>query len=183
MEKEPIKIAFIGTSCVGKTTLVDLLRGQHKGNEDVVFLEEQARLFFAQNTVSDRFSAVTQGKIQAIILQNEQIAHAKKPKIIFYDRSVLDAVVYTRSAGDKEGSENLLREVEFWLPTYKRFLLLDPKDIPYKTDDVRKEDEETRRKFHQAFVDFFEEKQIPFELVSGTIEERLARIAEILEEN
>lgn len=171
------KIVFMGTSSVGKTTTLEEAR---KRFPDAAFAEEAARDFFANNTVSDRFSAETQGRIQAMALENEKAAHESGAGIIFCDRSVLDAVVYTREHGDLEGAEDLFRRVQFWLSTYDRFLLLDPLDIPYQQDGIRTESEEKRNSFHKVFIEFFEEKGIPYEILSGTIEERMKRIEEII---
>lgn len=171
------KIAFMGTSSVGKTTILEAARERFL---DAAFVEEASRDFFANNAVSDRFSAETQGKIQAMALENEKAAHESGATIIFCDRSVLDAVVYTREHGDPEGAEELFRRVQSWLPTYDRFLLLDPVDIPYEQDEIRTESEEKRNSFHKVFTEFFEEKGIPYELLSGTVKERLKRIEEIV---
>lgn len=176
-EKEPRKIAFVGTSCVGKTTLIDTLRN----NPNVAIVEEAARIFFTQNPqIVERFSAHTQGQVQALALKNEQIAHKSGASIIVCDRSVIDAVVYVRSQGDKKGAEELLDRVKFWLPTYNKFLLLDPSDIPYTKDDIRQESEEVRQGFHNAFLEFFKDTDIPYELLSGTIGKRTKRINQII---
>lgn len=182
VEKEGVrKFAFVGTSCIGKTTILDHYRQRYSDNPNVVFVEEAARVFFTENpSITDRFSVEAQGQVQALALQNEQVAHSSGATVIFCDRSVIDAVAYVRANGDKEGSEELLQRVTFWLPTYHKFLLLDPADIPYATDDIRQEDEVTRQQFHSAFVELFEEKQIPYELLSGTVDERMARIDELL---
>lgn len=180
-EKFPFKIAFVGTSCIGKTTLLEDLRMHYDQNQAIVFVEEAARLFFTQNPqITDRFSVDIQGKIQDLALQNERNAYQSRANIILCDRSVIDAVVYVRSQGDKEGAEKLLKRIEFWLPTYRKFILLNPADIPYQTDDVRQETEQTRHKFHEAFIEFFAGKKLPYELVSGNPQERLKRIKNIL---
>lgn len=172
-----IKIAFVGTSCTGKTTLVD----NYRDNPNVLVVDEAARIFFTQNPgIAERFSVDTQGKVQALALKNEQAAHQSGARLILCDRSVIDAVVYVRSQGDKKGAEKLLNRVRFWLPTYHKFLLLDPADIPYKTDDIRQEDETTRQNFHNAFLEFFSETGLPFELLSGKLEKRVKRIEEII---
>ncbi len=175
-DKRQRKIAFMGTSSVGKTTTLEVAK---KKFPNAVFVEEAARDFFANNIISDRFSAETQGKIQAMVLKNEKAAHESGARVIFCDRSVLDAVVYTREHGDPEGAEELFRRVQFWLPTYYLFLLLDPADIPYQQDEIRQESEEKRNAFHNVFVEFFEEKGISYELLSGTIEQRMKKIEDI----
>lgn len=175
------KIAFVGTSRTGKTAIFEHYQQKFNGHSKVAFVEEAARRYFRDNThIVDRFAKEPQGEIQQLALGAEQKAHASGAEIIICDRSVIDAVAYVRANGDREGSEELLEKVAFWLPTYHKFLLLDPSGVPYETDEIRKEDEETRQQFHTAFMELFEEKQILYELVSGTLEERIRRIDDIL---
>src|SRR5262249_30314293 len=151
------KLAFIGTSCVGKTTLLEQYRESFKNDPRVACVAEAARIFFATYTRPDRFSADAQGKIQLLALKSEQEAHATGASLLFCDRSVLDAVVYVRAHGDRQGASMLLKRVQTWIPTYSKLLLLDPTDVDYVTDGIRQEDLQTRQHFHDAFIDFFEE--------------------------
>lgn len=180
-QEQPRKLAFVGTSCIGKTTLFEYYRQRYSGNPQVAFVEEAARVFFQANPeITDRFSAESQGRVQALALQNEQVAHNSGAKVILCDRSVIDAVAYVKAYDDPRGANQLLDNVSFWLPTYHKLLLLDPIGVPYSTDEVRKEDPEKRQQFHDAFVALFAEKEIPYELLSGTLEERISRVDEIL---
>lgn len=179
--KRQMKIAFIGTSCVGKTTLLERYRETFKNDPGVVCVAEAARMFFANHTVSDRFSVETQGKIQLLALRNEQEAYATGAHLLFCDRSVLDAVVYVRACGDKLGANKLFERVQTWTSTYSKLLLLDPVGIDYVTDGIRQEDLDTRQQFHDAFIHFFQETSLPYELLNGTFQERCRRIDEILE--
>ena len=176
------KIAFVGTMSIGKTTIFDHYRRKFSGDPTVAFVEEAARRYFRDHPeIVDRFAKDPQGEIQQLALSDEQKAHASGARIITCDRAVIDAVVYVRANGDRQGSEDLLKRVEFWLPTYHKFLLLDPVGVPFVADEVREEDEEKKRQhFHNVFIELFGEKKIPYELVSGTLEERIARIDEIL---
>lgn len=172
-----IKIAFVGTSSVGKTSLLWEYKKRMGKNPSIAFVHEAARDFFKDNaTVKKRFAKDTQEKIQSLMLKREKKAHGSGAKIILCDRSVIDAVVYVRSTGDKEGSNELFEKVRFWLPTYYKFFLLDPADVIYKKDNIRQENEKVRQAFHKAFLDFFKEKRIPFELLSGTMEERMVKV-------
>lgn len=71
-------------------------------------------------------------------------------------------------------------DVVFWLSSYYKIFLLDPTDVPYVTNKVRKEDVRTREKFHVAFLALFAEKQIEYELLSGALKNRIQRVDEIL---
>ncbi len=175
-----MKIAFIGTSCVGKTTLLEEYRETFKNDPRVAFVAEAARTFFAHHPVSDRFSVEAQGKIQLLALKNEQEAHATGARLLFCDRSVLDAVVYVRASGDHQGASQLFERVRMWAATYTKLLLLDPAGVDYVTDGIRQEDLETRQQIHDAFIQFFQETSLPYELLKGAFQERCRRIDEIL---
>ncbi|KKQ67109.1 MAG: hypothetical protein US86_C0001G0036 [Candidatus Daviesbacteria bacterium GW2011_GWA2_38_24] len=181
--ENPMKVTFVGTSCIGKTTLLDEYRTKFNGNPRVNIVDEAARIYFTQNPgTSNRFGKEAQGSVQALALQQEQAAHESKAEVILCDRSVIDAVVYVKASGDQEGALELLDRVKFWLPTYNKFLLLNPTDVPYQTDEVRQESEQVRQGFHNAYLEFFEESGIPYELLSGTLEQRVERVDEILSE-
>ena len=184
--KEVEKFALVGAACVGKTTLLNDLREASSQRPDVVFLDEVARDFFQQNPTdpSEVFSLGIQSRLQDLILEREQQAHALKPTFIICDRSVLDSPVHLKAMGDEEGANKLLERVHFWLPTYNCFFLLDPKDILYEQDKIRRESEETRNSIHQAFIDFFQQHgSIPFRVLSGSLEERLRLLQGILAGN
>ena len=177
------KVALIGTSCVGKTSIIEHFR--NSGEEvKLAIVDEAATIFFTQNPdITDRFSEEAQGKVQELALKLEGDARVSGAKAILCERSVLDAVAYVWSQGDRQGAERLFERVAFWLPTYDKFLLLDPKGVPYKKQGTRQEDEEQRNQFHQGFLELFEEKQIPYELLNGSLEERVKRVDEILTED
>lgn len=176
---EILKVAFVGTSCVGKTTLVEEYR--KRGIPGLLITDEAARDYFTRNpTVVDRFSVGVQSEIQALVLRNEQIAYKSGASRIICDRSVLDAVAYVRSQGDIKGSRQLLERIKFWIPTYENLLLLDPADIPYQIDSIRQESEEVRQKFHQVFLELFQEEGISYELLSGTLVQRISRVNQFL---
>ena len=183
IERDVRKIAFVGTSSVGKTELINQLRSKHSDDPRFAFAPEAARIFFtAHSEISqeERFSAKVQGQVQDLQLDLEKEAHDSGATTIFCDRSVLDAIVYTRANEEIPESEDLYIKVASWIYTYTKVFLLDPTDIIYETDDIRQENEATRQKNHDAFVTFFEEKQIPYELLSGTVEQRITRIEGIL---
>lgn len=176
-QEHPRKFAFVGAGGVGKTTIIDALKNIHANDQSVVFVEEAARLYFRKNpNISDRFSVGPQGKIQALALEKEQLAHAQYPKLIFTDRAVIDAVVYTRANGDKEGAEQLLKGIDYWLPTYNKFFLPSPDGIPFVNDTERKEEEAVRTRLHSEFVAFFVQTGLPVTVLIGTLNQRIKQV-------
>ena len=176
------KIALVGTSCVGKSSIWEHFKGQ-PNNSLIAFVDEAAREYFKKNPNipdSEKFSIKHQGPIQDLQMEYEQTAHKNGTEIILCDRSVLDAVAYVRGHGDRKGSDFLLRKVQHWIPTYHTIFLLDPKDVPYRQDEIRKESPETRQRNHEVFVELFAEAQIPHRVLVGTLEERIEKVQEVI---
>lgn len=184
-EGEPLKIAFVGTSCTGKTTLFERFRREYTNNDPIVFSEEGARAYFEQRKKEGkpppaRFTVDIQRAIQERTIQNEKKAHASKPTIIFCDSSTIDQPIYTRAFGDKEGAELLYQGISSWIPTYSKFYMLDPRDVPFQNDEVRKESANERQRVHDTFVEVFAEKGIVYDLLSGTVEERFQTVDKLV---
>lgn len=175
------KIAFVGTSCTGKTTLVEEYKKRFRGNHKGVVVDEAARSFFSQNPhIRDRFSTAVQGQIQNLALNNEKAAQLSGSPIIICDRSVLDAVAYARAYRDTKGAKILFEGIRHWIPTYNWIFLLNPADIPYQQDAIRTESEKERQEFHVAFMELFRETGVAYELLSGTVEQRIAQVDTVL---
>jgi nicotinamide riboside kinase len=178
--KNPLKIAFVGTSCTGKTALFEHCRRQYGESNSFAFVEEGARAYFRANPIPARFTVDVQRAIQEVMLDNERKAHSVNPSAIFCDSSIIDQVVYTRAFGDKKGAEELYEGISLWIPTYSKFFMLDPRDVKFENDDVRKESISDRQRVFETFCELLEEKGIPYELLKGTTEERFVRVDEFV---
>ena len=178
------KLALIGAFGSGKTTLFNALKQRMQQDPRLAFVEEVFRKYLENNRLSvvERNSLDVQRNIQEFIIASELIARASNPSIIVCDSSVLTTSMYLRGMGDKEGSLELLDAIEFWLPTYDSFLLLDCADVPYMQDAIRQESEEQRQRNHDAYIELFAQKHIPYLLINGTMPERLKTVETILQE-
>lgn len=174
-EGDPLKIAFVGTSCTGKTTLFNYFRKNYTADPRIGFSEEGARAYFQENVIPERFTVEIQKAIQDRTIRNEQEALAGNPVIGMTDSSPFDQVIYTKAFGDDEGAEKLYQRISPSIPTYK-FYMLDPRDVPFQNDDVRKESADERQRVHDTFVEVFAEKGIVYDLLSGTVEERFQTV-------
>ncbi len=183
MSKTPKKFALIGTSCVGKTTLLLKLKdyfAEKKPHLKVTLVNEAARLYFSTHKTRKPFSFYHQEKIQKLIQKMEQEASGKKYHLVFCDRSVFDAVPYVASTKDEKSIQILLRRANKWLHTYTHLFLLDPKDIPYQKDEIRKESKYTREKFHKLFQVYLQKVSVPWTIIGGTEKDRLEKISSII---
>lgn len=174
------KIAIVGGSSTGKTTLWNNLKEKNQTDPRIVFVHESARQFFTNNPDHINFTLDVQEKILDLVLENEQRAMTLNPKLIVTDTSALEVMFYTLVQGDVSGSEYLYNRLKKYIPTYTKFLLLNPEDVRFENDEVRMESKETRDKIHTLMVDFYHKEHLPFNLISGTIPERLKRINDII---
>lgn len=175
------KFAIVGGSSTGKTTLLKLLEEAYQDNPDVVFVHESARQFFSENPDQINFSLSVQEKILDLVFENEKKAEIGNPRLIVTDTSALEVMFYTRASGDEEGATQLMGKIENYIPSYDKFLLMNPIDVQFINDEIRLEDKETRDKIHQMLVDFYHHNQLKFELIAGTIPERKKRVSDIIE--
>jgi nicotinamide riboside kinase len=177
----PKKIALIGTSCVGKTTILKRVKKYFSDQTDVLFLTEAARIFFHNNpNLPDRFASDVQIQIQQLVIQREREAQQQNPTVIVSDRSVLDPTAYAKANGDETGSETLIDNVTNWIPTYSKFLLLDPKGVPFKNDFIRNETIQMRQAVHDAFVLILKKQNIPYTLITGKREDRVKQVISLI---
>lgn len=177
------KYALIGTSCVGKTTLVTALTrtlAKEISGIKIEMVEEAGRIYFTHNPTNEPFTYFHQRQVQTLQKLQEQIAYFKNPHIILTDRSVLDAVAYLKAMGANGHAKNLLSKERDWLGSYNYFFLLDPKGVPYKTDNIRTEKKSTREAFHKTFTQILAKLKLPHKLVSGTEQKRVKTMLEII---
>lgn len=180
---ETSKVAFVGAACTGKTTAFDYYQQRNGTNPRVGFVSEAARAFYQDHPeVVPQYTTKNSLRIQSYVLGREQAAQTADRQLILTDRSVADGIVNTRLNGDRQGADILYDNVQFWLPTYNRFLVFSPEDIPFQRDHVRYETDAVRQRAHDLFIDFFLEKALPFAIIRGTFAARVRNIDAILQE-
>ncbi len=172
------KIALVGASCTGKTTLFEALRTHYADHPQIAFAEEAARKYFSEHITPDhlRRTVKVQWGIMQAVMANEAAATKPNTELLICDRSLLDAHVFTYTGIDKKGAEALFQKVLPQMASYTKFYILNPADVPYKTDGIRLESEAVRMQIHANFMKAFEKYQLNFELISGTIQEKLQKI-------
>lgn len=175
-----IKLAIVGGSSTGKTTLFENLQKQHSQDSRLAFVHESARQFFNENTVEIPFDFINQEKILELALLNEKLALQTNPKIIITDTSALEVMFYTQVLGNEQGAHNLLLRLEDYIPTYTKFLVMNTNDVTFKNDDIRRESEATRDTIHSMLINFYQTRNLPFVIISGTVPQRQKKVTEII---
>ena len=177
------KFALIGTSSVGKTTLITILQkelSKKYKDKTILISEEAARYYFSKKKVRKPFSFKNQKNVQNLAKKFEKKLQDNGTDLIISDRSVLDAVAYVHATGDEKGAEKLYKRMDKWLETYDHLFLLDPKGVDYQVDDVRREDERTRNKFHLSFVKILGSSDLPYSLINGDKKQRVNKMVKII---
>lgn len=174
------KIAIVGGSATGKTTLLARLENQFAQNPNVVFVHESARQFFTENPHNITFSFEAQEKILDLVLENEKHAMSRHPRLIVTDTSALEVMFYTKVHGDEKGAAVLLKRIESYIATYTKFLVMNPNDVAFENDAIRRESKEVRDRIHRLIIEFYHTNNLRFELISGTIPERQKRVSDII---
>lgn len=168
--------AFSGAGCVGKTTLINLLKMHFVKNPEIGFIREACRDYFEANPMSEeqRFSSGVQSAIQHLAIQD--LLGSFFYKHAYSDRSIFDAPAYLYALGHQDWAKVLLQRAAPMLSWYEKIYLLSPEGIEHTNDSIRSESADTRTKLHNGIVEFFDLYEIPYRLLVGTPEQRLAAV-------
>jgi nicotinamide riboside kinase len=152
-----VKIAFIGTHGVGKTTLCyDLASVLKRQGVHVDIVKEVARL--SPLPINQKTSLEAQTWILATQIA-EEIRSASQADVVVCDRSVLDNYAYmVLACGRQKGLEGF---VIHWMKTYDVLFKVPVSGAP-AADGVRDTDEFFMRSIDRLVDALLAEKKIPF---------------------
>lgn len=159
------KIIITGGPCVGKTTTINLLKG-----EGIHVIDEVPRDIIAselkkkeRNQLHEPIVPWTQFEaFQHLVIEEQLRREANVPgssHTIILDRSLVDIIGYCAIAG-KQPPEGLITMIK--KANYSKVIFLE--QLPeYSTDAERKEDPEFARKIHKAILQAY--KELGFDVV------------------
>ena len=180
-EKENVvKFALVGAQCVGKTTILDLLKKKFCNDLSIVFVEEGARLFFESNPQIIERSADVQAQIQSFVLEREKAVYTPRVKTIVSDRSVIDPVVLAGIWDTHENAVKLHTNITDWLSTYTLFFILSHKGVPSIAEPKRKETQAERIAIHEGLIQYCKINHLPYLEITGNLEQRVKKIETII---
>ncbi len=157
-----MKIAFIGTHGVGKTTLCyDLAAALKRQNVHVDLVKEVARLSplpINRKTSLDAQTWILTSQVA------EEIRSSSQHEVVICDRSVLDNYAYLMFAAGRQ--RPIERFVDYWMKSYD--LLFKVPIVGVASDDgVRDTDEFFMRTIDQLVDTLLAEKKIEYQRLPG----------------
>jgi len=168
-----VKVAFIGTHGVGKTTLCyDLLARLKKRDFSVDLVKEVARLSPLPINRATSLDAQTWILMTQVA---EEIRSAAHHQVVVCDRSVLDNYAYLTFACGRQ--KPIERFVDHWMKTYDLLFKVPVSGAP-SADGVRDTDEAFMRGIDRLVDQLLDEKRIPHERLATGERERWIEVVE-----
>jgi NadR type nicotinamide-nucleotide adenylyltransferase len=164
------RVAILGAESSGKSTLAAALAA-HYGAAWVPeylreFVETQARV----PEESDQYGiALTQA-------EREDAAAARTSGFLFCDTTPLMTGVYSRWYWGRVDAQLALLERRH---DYA-FTLVTAPDSPWEADGLQRDSEEVRQGIHELLLRMLHEREIPFLLVSGSLQQRMLQANRLL---
>lgn len=187
------KIVLGGTISAGKTTTLNCLkpifetlnpldRTIAEPGPLVHFVGEAARTVFENFSGLPRDDYNTDLRIAHKIISNEMTILADtRAQTLVCDRSVIDVFVF--AATHEGGHLDTLMENKLlveYMKSYNRYLLFSPTGVPYVQEGVRIEGMTFRDKLHKTFIAMLDELGIQYNLVEGSVSQRVSKVLSII---
>jgi nicotinamide riboside kinase len=170
-----VKLAFIGTHGVGKTTLCfDLAALLKRRDVHVDMVKEVARL--SPLPINQKTSLEAQTWILTTQVA-EEIRSAAQHQVVVCDRSVLDNYAYMVFACGRQPAYE--RFVFHWMRSYDLLFKVPICGAP-SADGVRDTDEFFMRSIDHLVDQLLAEKRVPHHVLEGTREEWIGRVGEVV---
>lgn len=176
-------IILSGSHCTGKTTMVQFLTETVPSIKIVSSTTRGLKKlgFPINNDQTDNYS------ITQLLGGNRDFENMLTNSDCVFDRTLIDKLAYTRHLV-KQGKvapwvqEMQEKQLSLLIPYFKHIFLLTP-DFPLVGDGVRSEDEQFRQAIHQEFLQIFQDFNIPYHQLMGTLEFKKSVISEYFNNN
>ena len=190
--KNFLKIAFIGSHGVGKTTLCSSVHARLKQKNIASFMIDEIASDLPKGfEVNEKTDFESQFYILLKQMEKELIQTKKHYKVLCCDRSVVDSLAYSHNAMKtlkkiKPHEIDFMEHfVKYWLKTYDHLFLVEPFADIIEDDSYRSTDVEFRDKIHNIILDYIDSMKIAKKVhsITGTIEERTEKAMKILQDD
>ena len=181
-----MKMAFVGTHCTGKTTLLDQLKEKYSGDDSFGYITEVARKIIERGYPLNA-EANTDSYIHYINDQLSAESVINNYKLFVSDRTLLDPLAY--ALVNRELPRPYIQD--YFIDMMKNVWLLEkarydlyiyfPIEFPMRFDGVRPSDEEYRTTVDKMIHRLLIEHSVPFVTINGAMNEREQKILAIIE--
>ena len=165
------RVAILGAESSGKSTLTPALAAHYC----TVWVPEYLREFVATNArvpaEDDQFG------IARTQLEREDAAALKASRFLFCDTTPLMTAVYSRWYWGRVDAQLALLERRH---DYA-FTIVTAPDSPWEADGLQRDSEAVRQAVHKLLLDVLAEREIPYLLVSGSLQQRMLQAATLLD--
>lgn len=164
------RVALVGSSSVGKTTVYELLKNELT---DYRFINESTRTVRQYGfPINEKGTSETQLAISSFHLEA-----LLQPGNILLDRCYLDLLVYTNYIDNiSENTYNYIKATWDRINNQYTHFVYFPIEFTSVDDGVRSTNEEWRRKIDEQFKDKLSELERPFLTVTGSPKQRVQQI-------
>jgi NadR type nicotinamide-nucleotide adenylyltransferase len=165
------RIAILGAESSGKSTLAAAL-AEHFGT---VWVPEYLREFVEQRERVPEES--DQYPIARTQMEREDSAAAQATRFLFCDTTPLMTALYSRWYWGRVDAQLALLERRH---DYA-FTLVTAPDSPWEPDGLQRESEEVRQTIHEQVIQMLHERDIPYLLLGGDLQQRVLQAARLID--
>jgi NadR type nicotinamide-nucleotide adenylyltransferase len=167
------KVVFVGAMSTGKSTLTEALAQRF----NTTFAPEYGREYWTQHQVDRRIGLEAFDEIAVGHLEREEEALLQANRYLFVDTNAITTYQYALDYHGKAPA--LLTQLALEnAQRYDLFFLCDV-DIPYD-DTWDRSGDQKRHVFQKQVIADLLARRIPFILLSGSLEERMAKVEAVL---
>ena len=167
------KVCFMGAPSTGKTTLAQAMAERHH----TVWMPEYGGEYWLEHHVERRITLEQFEQIPPEHNRREDALTLQARKYLFCDTNPITTYCFAKDYHGSAGPvlTRLAKEAE---KRYDLFFLCDT-DTPYD-DTWDRSGDQKRKWFQEQIVDDLAERRVPFFRISGTLEERVAQVDDVL---
>lgn len=182
------KIMFCGSSCTGKTTLLNVMKKDSLFKDWTYFENVVRNLHKEGREICEKSSSETQ---TMIFDRYHDILREMDKGLSISDRSIIDVAAFTSvlqeqlPIGDEDyykmclAMEHQLKEISCNTKDLS-LVVYTPIEFPVEDDGERLIDNLLRDKFDQKILEILFKNKISYLRVSGSVEERLSQIKKVV---
>jgi NadR type nicotinamide-nucleotide adenylyltransferase len=178
----PARVAILGAESTGKSTLAAELAARY----DTVWVPEYLRQFVEteqrvpyetdQFHIAQAQMANENAAAATVLATADATVDATPGRFLFCDTTPFMTAIYSGVYWGRVDPALAALDLHY---DYAVTLVAAP-DLPWVADGLQRESEAVRQQVHQALVDKLARRRIPFTLLTGSLEQRLAQAQAVL---